>query len=139
LAQSDRMTPVSAAATVLAALHNAVLDDQVQIQAGSLPGTQVGHIHYPTRTITIASNADLPRFTSGMMHELIHLERGPSYVHDIAADEEAVLVETARRLTSGISLPLLIRRDPVETARFLGVDPSIVRLAVAMASQRGVA
>lgn len=105
----------------------------VALRIGTLAAGQLGHLHYPTRTITISENATTAQFVSALMHELGHLRRGPSYddPREIARDEAAVREETARLLVPPSELPP--SSDPHDIALRYGVDINVARLSVELA------
>lgn len=125
---------------VLAALHDALdILPGLAIRKGTLPPKQYGRIHYPTNTITIATEADVPTFASALMHELVHLKRGPGYADEIAVEEALVLAETARRLVPPDSFPWTMATDPDQVAAHLGIDRSVARLALRTGRRIGAA
>ncbi|HWO59447.1 MAG TPA: hypothetical protein VNO31_05375 [Umezawaea sp.] len=125
---------------VITALHAAMEGPGgLNLARAPLPRQQAGHVHYPTRTITINENATVPLFCTALMHELVHLERGPSYVDEVDDDEHEVLYETARRLVPFACIPTDIRTDPYQIARHLGIDVSAVHLALNLTRYLGVA
>jgi len=125
-------------AVVIAALHEA-LDavPELCVRKADLPPSRHGHIHYPSNTITIARHADLPLFSSALMHELVHLRRGPGFVDEVAWEEARVLRETALLLAPPDSFPSTTSAEHL--ANHLGIDTSVARLALQLARRRRVA
>lgn len=126
----------------MTAAHTAVLQHlmtllnetpDVALRIGTLEAGQLGHLHFDTRTITIADTADTAQFASALAHELEHLRRGPSYADpdDIAQDERAVAEATARLLVPPSELPP--GSDPHQIAHHYGVDIRVARLSVELA------
>lgn len=106
----------------------------VALRIGTLAAGQLGHLHFPTRTITISENVtSTAQFVSAVMHELGHLRRGPSYddPREIARDEAAVREQTARLLVPPSELPP--GSDPHDIALRYGVDINVARLSVELA------
>lgn len=102
----------------------------IALRVGTLPGRQLGHVHFPTNTITISENADDAEFSTALMWCLIHIECGARQ-HDRALRECTVLEETARRLVPPSGLPP--DSDPHTVAATYGVDISIARQAIKLA------
>jgi hypothetical protein len=126
----------------MTAAHTAVIQNlmtllhqqpDVALRIGKLDTGQLGHLHFPTRTITISEDANTPQFVSALMHELVHLMRGPSYddPDEIACDEAEVRERTARLLVPPSQLPP--GSDPHHVAHHYGVDINVARLAVELA------
>lgn len=105
----------------------------VALRIGTLAAGQLGHLHFPTRTITISEDANTTQFASALMHELIHLLRGPSYddPDEIARDEAEVREQTARLLVPPSELPP--GSTPHHIASIYGVDINVARLSVELA------
>lgn len=105
----------------------------VALRIDTLTAGQLGHLHFPTRTITISEDATTAQFVSALMHELIHLRRGPSYddPHEISRDEADVREQTARLLVPPSELPP--SSDPHDIALRYGVDINVARLSVELA------
>jgi len=105
----------------------------IALRIGTLATGQLGHLHFPTRTITISEDANTAQFVSALMHELLHLLRGASYddPDEIARDEAAVREQTARLLVPPSELPP--GSDPHTVAHHYGVDINVARLSVELA------
>lgn len=105
----------------------------VALRIGTLTGGQLGHLHFPTRTITISKEATTAQFACALMHELLHLLRGPSYddPDEITRDEATVQEQTARLLVPPSELPP--GSDPHHIALYYGVDITVARLSVELA------
>lgn len=103
----------------------------VSIGMGPLPGNQLGHVHYPSQTITISDRADLGQFTTALTYAIVSLLRGPAYTSEPETEDDAVMEETARRLMSPSTLPP--DADPHQLAHEYGVDVPIARLAIELA------
>jgi hypothetical protein len=105
----------------------------VALRIGPLAAGQLGHLHFPTRTITVSQDANTAQFVSALMHELVHLMRGPSYddPDELARDEAEVRERTARLLVPPSELPP--GSDPHHVAHDYGVDIRVARLSVELA------
>lgn len=103
------------------------------LRVGVLAAGQLGHLHFPTRTITISENATTAQFACALTHELWHLHRGPSYndPNEIAHDEADVRQQTARLLVPPSALSP--DSNPHYVAQYYGVDINVARLSVELA------
>jgi hypothetical protein len=126
---------MTAAHTAMIQQLMTLLDEMpdVALRIGRLDTGQLGHLHFPTRTITISENANTPQFVSALMHEIVHLMRGPSYDDPdaIACDEAEVRERTARLLVPPSQLPP--GSDPNHVAHHYEVDINVARLSVELA------
>lgn len=129
-------------AAAMTAAHTAVIQHlmtllhqmpDIALRVGTLTPGQLGHLHFPTRTITISEDANTAQFVSAVMHELVHLHRGPSYddPDEIVRDEAAVREQTARLLVPPSDLSP--SSDPHDIALRYGVDINVARLSVELA------
>ncbi len=126
----------------MTAAHTAVIQQlmtllhempDIALRIGRLDTGQLGHLHFPTRTITISDNANTAQFASALTHELLHLMRGPSYddPDEISRDETSVREQTARLLVPPSQLPP--GSDPNHVAHHYEVDINVARLSVELA------
>lgn len=113
--------------TLRALLHH---QPDIALREGPLPGRQLGHVHYPSRTITIDPAADEGEWCTAFMFGLLQLDLG-SITPDRDVRARTVLDEMARRLVPLSGLPP--DSDPHTLAALYGVDVSIARHAITLA------
>lgn len=113
--------------TLRALLHQR---PNVSLREGPLPGRQLGHVHYPSQTITIDPEADDDQWCTALMYGLLQLEFG-AITPDRDVRARTVLDEMARRLVPLSGLPP--DSDPHTVAVLYGVDVSVARHAITLA------
>ena len=113
--------------TLRALLHHY---PNVALREGPLPGRQLGHVHFPSATITINDQTTDDEWCSALMYGLLQLEFG-----DVTTDPDTrartVLEEMARRLVPLSGLPP--DSDPHTIAATYGVEVSVARHAITLA------
>jgi hypothetical protein len=90
----------------------------------------MGFARHSTQTISLRRGLDWAQRRCTVMHELIHLERGPALSTTRDQDEERVRRETARRMLPDISRvgeAIAWAFDEHECADELGVDVGVLR------------
>jgi hypothetical protein len=113
--------------TLRALLHH---QPDIALREGPLPGRQLGHVHYPSRTITISPNANDNEWCTALMYGLLQLDLG-SFTPDRDVRARTVLDEMARRLVPLSGLPP--DSDPHTVASTYGVEISVARHAITLA------
>lgn len=89
-----------------------------------------GRVKHSTQTISVRRGMTWAQRRCAVMHELIHLERGPALSTTKAMDEERVRRETARRMLPDVHTlgeAIAWSYDEHECADELGVDVHVLR------------
>ncbi len=124
------MTPAHTA--VLRTLRSLLHDlPDIAIRIGPLDAG-LGHVHFPTNTITIDPRVTEDQFVCALEWGMVHLRCG-SRQPNPALREKTVLEETARRLVPPSGLPP--DSDPHTVASTYGVDISVARQAIELARE----
>jgi len=104
----------------------------ITIRLGELGAATYGAVSFASRTITISNCVTPNEFRSTLVHELVHLARGPAYVGD--EDLEERLASTATALLLVPPEQLLAAADPASVAERFCVDYEVASLALKLAA-----
>ncbi len=119
------------AAQLLAAMRRF---PDVTLRFGPVPIDEHGEVEFGPRIVTIAEGAGDAEAVTTLMHELVHLLRGPGLVGQEDIEEAMVQEETARLLVPREVLPAILEAsNPKRIAAQLGVDEPTVQLRIALA------
>lgn len=94
----------------------------------------MGRTNHATDTISLRRGMTWAQRRCTVLHELLHLERGPVPIADAAREEEAVRRETARRMLPDIkpvAEAIAWASCMEECADDLGVDVAVLRYRLA--------
>ena len=97
-------------------------DSGIAVQVGDLPQGQNGEADFHQATITLAPGLIETFARETLVHEIVHLERGPAEDDEEEAEERRVEAETLRRLIPDS----LLSRGLWRMAEELGVYPSTI-------------
>lgn len=99
-----------------------------------IPDVGLAEVDFDARLITLRPGLTPGQFHVALVHELIHLLRGPAFVGFEAEEEIDVHTEVARLLAPRHQLPAILRGvNPTEIAERLVIDRHTARLALDLA------
>jgi hypothetical protein len=105
------------------------------LRFGPVQPDELGEVEFEPRIVTIAEGATDEEAVTTLMHELVHLRRGPGLLGQEETEEALVREETARRLVPREALPAILgAANTGRIAAQLGVDEPTVQLRIALAS-----
>lgn len=105
----------------------------VTVRLGELGADTYGAVSFVNRTITISNCVTPNEFRSTLVHELVHLWRGPAYVGDEDLEEKLTATATALLLVPPERLRL--PADPYAIADKYCVDLEVAVLALKIATR----
>jgi hypothetical protein len=120
--------------TQLCRLLDQVGEHGIHLRRALLPTDQLGEVEFATNMITISTDASPPESRVALVHELVHLMRGPAYVDEVAHEEQTVREITARLLVPRNYLPAILEAsDPHQVAAELAIDLPTATLGIQLA------
>lgn len=105
----------------------------ITIRRGN-PDVGLAEVDFAARVITLRPDLSTGQVHVALVHELIHLLRGPAFVGLEEHEEMAVHAEVARLLAPRHELPAMLHgANPTEIAERLVIDRHTARLALDLA------
>lgn len=105
----------------------------VTIRRG-MPDVGLAEVDFAARLITLKPGLTTGQLHVALVHEFLHLLRGPAVVGSEAQEELDVHTEVARLLVPRRQLPAILRgANPTEIAERLVIDRHTARLALDLA------
>lgn len=126
--------------SILYLFHRVLTGGGVTLRRGVVPCEERANVEFDSRMVTISDDCSRRVSNVALIHELVHLDRGPCYVGDEAHEEQLVQEITARILVPRECLPGILETvDLARVADELDVPIEVVRLGVALAIRDRIA
>lgn len=112
----------------------------ITVRLGDLGPSILGEVDFIARVITINRAVTVGQFRATLVHELVHLHRGPCYEGREDEEEQIVATETALMLVPPELIPP--QAQPAEVASAFCVDEDLAKIAIHISrscSEGGVA
>lgn len=109
-------------------------DSSITVRLGDLGPNILGEVDFIARVITINRAVTVGQFRATLVHELVHLHRGPCYEGREDEEEQIVTTETALMLVPPELVPP--QAQPDQVARAFCVDEDLARVAIGISRFR---